>query len=122
MKRDSDISDLNRKTFLIFLIIGICILGSFLVIGTYLNRDEGGPYFGFIEVPFNATTNGTVIHLEDKDIMNVRGMDVKFENGKLAYVTFRDSGNFSYHDFDDMYGSKYLEYRGVYYYVMLAIP
>ena len=122
-------SDLNKKFIIILGIIGFCILAYFLVIGPYLNRDEGSPYFSFIEVPVNATINSTVIHFEDKDIMNVRGLDVKIENGKITRIIFRRSAIHPL-EFNDMYGSKagdpssrkYLEYKGVYYYGILAIP
>ncbi len=104
-----------------------------MVISFYLIRGEGDPYFGFYEVPVNATTNSTVIHLEDKDIMNIQGLDVKFENGKIISIHFRHSDTvpaIHEYDFSDMYGSragdptsrKYLEYKGVYYYGYLVIP
>jgi hypothetical protein len=127
-------SDLNKKFKFVTIIglIALCILAYLYVIGPYLAvRDEGAPYFVFVEVPVNATVNSSIIHLEDKDIMNVRGLDVKFENGKISYITFRYSGTISYHDFNDMYGSefganstsrKYLEYNGVYYYASLRTP
>lgn len=111
-------------------IIIFCILAYSFVIGPYLkNRDEGLSHFVFIEVPTNATLNSTVIHLEDKDIMNIRGLEVNQENGKLRSILFRQP---SIHplEFRDLYGSragdpgsrKYLEYKGVYYYGILEIP
>jgi hypothetical protein len=57
------------------------------------------------------------------------GLEVKQENGKITRIFFKDS---VIHPqvFNDMYGSKigdpssrkYLEYKGVYYYGILAIP
>jgi hypothetical protein len=126
-------SDLNKKFIITLGIIAFCILAYLLVIGPYLNRGEGDPYFSFIEVPVNATVNSTVIHLEDKDIMNIQGLDVKQENGKIISIYFRHSDTvpaIHEYDFRDMYGSrigdpasrKYLEYKGVYYYGALVIP
>jgi hypothetical protein len=114
-------------------LIVVCILAFFLVIGPYLTRGEGDPYFSFIEVPVNATVNSTVIHLEDKDIMNIQGLDVKQENGKIISIHFRHSDTvpaIHEYDFRDIFGSKigdpasrkYLEYKGVYYYGALVIP
>jgi hypothetical protein len=126
-------SDLNKKFIITLGIIAFCILAYLLVIGPYLNRGEGDPYFSFIEVPVNATVNSTVIHLEDKDIMNIQGLDVKQENGKIISIYFRHSDTvpaIHEYDFRDMYGNrigdpasrKYLEYKGVYYYGALVIP
>jgi hypothetical protein len=127
-------SDLNKQFIIILCLIGFCILSYFLVIGPYLNRGEGDPYFVFIEVPANATVNSTVIHLEDKDIMNIHGLDVKEENGKITSIYFRYSDTVPaiYEwDFYNKYGSrlddptnpkKYIEYKGVYYYGTLEIP
>ena len=130
---DEQNSDLNKKFIITLCLIGFCILAFFLVIGPYLNRGEGDPYFVFVEVPANMTLNSTVIHLEDKDIMNIRGLDVKQENGKIISIHFRHSNTIPAiheYDFRDRYGSragdpssrKYLEYKGVYYYGILAIP
>jgi hypothetical protein len=127
-------SDINKKLVITLGIIGFCVIAYFFVIGPYLNRGEGDPYFIFIEVPVNATVNSTVIHLEDKDIMNVRGLDVKQENGKITTIIFRYSDTVPaiYEwDFYNKYGSrlddptipkKYIEYKGVYYYGTLEIP
>lgn len=123
----------TKNALIILGILGICILAYFLVIGPYLNRGEGDPYFVFFEVSVNATLNRTVIHLEDKDIVNVQGLDVKFENGKLTRIYFRHSDTvpaIHEYDFYDKFGSryddpssrKYLEYNGVYYYATLLIP
>jgi len=128
-QREIQNSDLNKKFILTLGIIAFCILAYLLVIGPYLNRGEGDPYFVFVEVPVSATVNSTVIHLEDKDIMNIRGLDVKQENGKITRIIFRHSAIHPL-EFRDMYGSdlsdpssrKYLEYKGVYYYGELAIP
>ncbi|MFA5268808.1 MAG: hypothetical protein WC379_12630 [Methanoregula sp.] len=125
-------SDLNKKFkfVIVFGLIALCVLAYLYVIGPYLAvRDEGAPYFSFIEVPVNETINHTVIHLEDTDIMNIKGLDVVEENGKLSTIYFRKSAIHP-QDFRDMYGSrvgdpssrKYLEYKGVYYYGILAIP
>lgn len=121
-------ADLNKKFIITLGIIAFCILAYLLVIGPYLNRDEGAPYFVFVQVPANATVNSTIIHLEDKDFLNM-GLDVKQENGKITSIHFRQSAIHPL-DFNYMYGSrigdpasrKYLEYKGVYYYGALVIP
>lgn len=112
----------------------LSIFAYFLVIGPFLNRDEGLTYFLFTEVPASETINHSIIHLEDKDIMNIRGLDVKFENGKLSTIkfgVFNDVPTIHPTDFDDMYGTpfgadptlrKYIEYKGVYYYGTLVTP
>lgn len=131
MEREN--SDINKKLVITLGIIGFCVIAYFMVILPYLNRGEGDPYFVYVEVPENMTVNSTVIHLEDKDIINIRGLDVKFENGKITRIFFRysDTNPAIYEwDFNDMYGSdlgnpatrKYLEYKGVYYYATLRIP
>jgi len=128
-QREIQNSDLNKKFIITLGIIAFCILAYLLVIGPYLNRGEGAPYFSFIEVPVNVTVNSTVIHLEDKDIMNIQGLDVKQENGKITTIHFRHSAIHPL-DFNYKYGSragdlssrKYLEYKGVYYYGYLVIP
>lgn len=132
-QREIQNSDLNKKFIITLGIIAFCILAYLLVIGPYLNRGEGDPYFSFYEVPVNETVNSSIIHLEDKDIMNVRGLDVKLENGKITSIRFRHSDTvpaIHEYDFNDMYGSrvgdptarKYLEYNGVYYYAEMRIP
>jgi hypothetical protein len=124
-------SDLNKKFKFVTIIglIALCILAYLYVIGPYLAvRDEGAPYFVFVEVPVNATVNSSIIHLEDKDFVNM-GLDVKQENGKLTSIYFRQSAIHPL-DFNEMYGSrvgdptsrKFLEYKEVYYYGILAIP
>jgi hypothetical protein len=124
-------SDLNEKFKFVTIIglIALCILAYLYVIGPYLAvRDEGAPYFVFVEVPVNATVNSSIIHLEDKDFVNM-GLDVKEENGKITRIFFKNSVIHP-KDFNDIYGSrvgdpssrKYLEYKGVYYYGALAIP
>lgn len=125
-------SDLNKKFIITFVIIGICVIAYFMVIFPYINRGEGDPYFLFTEVPVNVTTNSTVIHLEDKDILNIRGLDVEQKNGKIFRIYFRNSKNPEIHtdEFYYKYGSrpgdpssrKYLEYNGVYYYAVEVIP
>jgi hypothetical protein len=123
----------DRKSLIVLCILGICFLGYFMVIGPYLNRGEGDPRFFFYEVQPNETLNKSVIHLEDKDILNVRGLDVKFENGKIKGIIFRNSDTtpeIGFEEFRQKYGSRagdptsrrYLEYQGVYYYGWGAIP
>jgi hypothetical protein len=127
---------MDKKINLIIIIaiaFGICAIALFMVIGPYLNRGEGDPYFVFTEVPVSEPMNSSVIHLEDKDIMNIRGLDVRQQNGKITGVIFKYSDttpDISYRDFNDKYGSrlddpssrKYLEYKGVDYYATLEIP
>jgi hypothetical protein len=60
------------------------------------------------------------------------GLDVVQENGKLSTIYFRKSAihpsdfNYRYGSIGDPFGDpssrKYLEYKGVYYYGILAIP
>lgn len=130
MKKENSDSDMKFKFIIVFGLIVSCTLAYFYVIGPYLAvRDEGAPYFSFIEVPVNETVNNTVIHLEEKDFVNIQGLDVVLENGKLRTIYFRKSAIHP-SDFNYMYGSrvgdpssrKYLEYKGVYYYGILAIP
>ena len=124
-------SDLNKKFKYVTIIglIALCILAYFYVIGPYLAvRDEGAPYFVFVEVPVDATVNSSIIHIEEKDFMNM-GLDVKQENGKITRIFFKDSVIHPL-DFNEMYGSrlddpssrKYLEYKGVFYYASIRIP
>ena len=132
-QREKQNSDLNKKFIITIGIIAFCILAYLFVIDPYLHQGEGDPYFVFVEVPLNATVNSSIIHLQDTDILNIRGLDVKFENGKLITIHFRHSDTIPAiheYDFRDMYGSragdpssrKYLEYKGVYYYGLLLIP
>jgi hypothetical protein len=98
----------------------------FFVLDPDLNRFEGDPYLQFIEVPVNETANISVIHLVDKDIMNIPGVDVRQKNGKISSIDFRSSDlppRFSIEEFSQKYSGsdlpsarKYLEYKGVYYY------
>ena len=130
--QDEQNSDLNKKFIITLGIIGICVIVYFMVIFPYINRGEGDPYFLFTEVPVDITTNSTVIHLEDKDIINIRGLDVRQGNGKITHIYFRNSENpeITPWEFYSNYGSrlddpssrKYLEYNGVYYYATLRIP
>lgn len=134
-QRELQNSELKKKFILTLGIIAFCILAYLLVIGPYLAvRDEGLTYFLFTEVPASETINHSIIHLEDKNIMNIKGLGVKFENGKLSTIKFGVSGNVPAlypNDFNDMYGTpfgadpasrKYLEYNGVYYYGTLVTP
>jgi hypothetical protein len=113
----------------IAIVLGVCVIGIFIGYFFIASYSEGDPYFVFIEVPANTIVNSTVIHLEDKDIMNIRGLDVTFENGKIVSIRFRHSAIHPL-DFNDLYGSragdpnsrKFLEYKGVYYYGLLVIP
>jgi hypothetical protein len=121
-----------RKMVFLLGIIGICFVGYFLVLGPYLNRGEGDPYFVFTEVPAETTVNSTIIHLEGSRFLNTRGLDVKQENGKITAIFYRElenpeidlwvlQGDYG-SDLGDPSSRKYLEYRGVYYYVSLRIP
>jgi len=114
-------------------VFGICAIGYFMVFLPYTNRGEGDPFFDFIDVPVNDAINSSVIHLEDKDIMNVPGLDVRQENGKITRIYFRYSETtpeISTMEFKNKYGSrlgdpssrKYLEYKGVYYFTYRLIP
>lgn len=125
--------DLVKKIAIVLCSIGVCVTVLFIVVFPYLNRGEGDPYFAFTEVPVNETFNSSIIHLEDKDFIDVRGLDVKEENGKIAVIIFRYSDTIpemSIQDFNDKYGSrlsdpssgKYLEYKGIYYYAVRLIP
>jgi len=113
--------------------IVLCIVGICAVYLLFVNQGEGDPYFDFFEVSVNDTMNYSVIHLEDKDLMNVRGLDVRQNNGKITRIYFRYSDTtpgISASAFDYEYGSrfdapasrKYIEYHGVYYYVIKIIP
>lgn len=133
-QKEKENSDLNKKFILTLGIIAFCILAYIFVIDPNLNRDEGLTYFLFTEVPASETINHSIIRLEDKDIMNIKGLGVKFEKGKLSTIKFGVSGNVPAlhpNDFNDMYGTpfganpasrKYIEYKGVYYYGTLVTP
>lgn len=123
----------EKKFAIVLCILGICLIGYFGVVGPYLNRGEGNPEFYFFEVQPNEISNKSVIHLEDKDILNVRGLYVRQENGKITAIIFRYSDTtpeIGFEEFRQKYGSragdpssrKYLEYKGVYYYGWGAIP
>jgi hypothetical protein len=115
----------DKKMTIVLLIVGICIIGYFAVF-LFINRSEGDPAFIFYEVSVNETLNRSVIQLEDKDIMNIKGLDVKQKDGKITMIYFRYSSTtpeISDEEFNAKYGSnpdksliQYLEYRGVYYY------
>jgi hypothetical protein len=121
-----------KKKIVALGIIGFCIIAYFMVILPYLNRGEGDPYFLFTEVPVKMTVNSSIIHLEDKVIFNVRGIDVEQETGKISRIYIRNSQNpeITPYEFNQRYGSsmsdpssrKYLEYNGVYYYAIEYIP
>jgi hypothetical protein len=113
--------------------IVLCIIGICAVYLLFVNHGEGDPYFDFFEVSVNDTINSSVIHLENKDIMNAGGLDVRQNNGKITRIYFRYSDTtpgISASAFDYEYGSrlndpssrKYIEYHGVYYYVIKIIP
>jgi len=120
--------DLIKKIVIVLCIIGVCAL--YLL---FVNHGEGDPFFVFYEVQVNDTINSTVIHLEEKDILNVRGLDVRQKNGKIDRIYFRYSDTtpeISSNDFNLKYGSKlsdltsrkYIEYKGVHYYIIRYIP
>ena len=120
------------KFIIILCILGICAITYFMVIFPYLNRGEGDPYFIFYEIPVNSTVNNSIIHIEDKDILNIKGLDVEQRNGKIFRIYFRKSLNPSINDNNfyykfgsrpgDLSSRKYLEYHGVYYYAVEIIP
>jgi DNA/RNA endonuclease YhcR with UshA esterase domain len=123
----------DKKFAIVLCIIGICIIGYFMVYLPFTTHNEGDPYFIFKEVPITETVNGSVIHLEDKDIMNIRGLDVRQLNGKITRIYFRYSDTIpeiNDQEFNHKYGSsmedpssiRYLEYKGVYYYAEFRIP
>jgi hypothetical protein len=60
---------LKKIVIVLFVII---VLAYFL----YGSHGEGDLFFVFYEVPACDTINSTIIHLENKDIINVRGVDV----------------------------------------------
>jgi len=122
----------DKKAVIALCIIGICVVGFFVVYLPFSTSNEGDPVFIFYEVPVNETANYSVIHLEDKDIMNIRGLDVRQENGKITRIYFRNSDTtptISFQEFYQKYGSsaedpaskKYLEFSGVYYYAFPEI-
>lgn len=122
--------DLVKK---IAIVLCICVIGIFAYYLLTVNNDEGDPYFVFIEFPVNETINSSIIHLENRDIMNIRGLDVKQTNGKITRIVFRYSQitpEFNTSEFIYKYGSslddptsrKYLEYEGVYYIAEYRIP
>jgi hypothetical protein len=121
----------EKKMAIVLCTIVIFVVAYFLVIGPYLNRFEGDPRLTFYEVPVSETINSTIIHLTDSDIMDIRGLDVKLENGKIHGIYLRSSDRapgFDYQEFFQKYDSRtldskrYLEYKGVYYYAMYSIP
>lgn len=122
----------TNKLLALVVIIFIFLAAYFLVIGPYLNRHEGDTRFSFFEVSANETFNKSIIHLEDKDITNIRGLDTRFENSKLISIRFDNGENptISTREFYNKYGShptdlsqrKYLEYQGVYYYAVMITP
>jgi hypothetical protein len=122
--------DLIKK---IAIVLGICLVGYFFIVGPYLGRGEGDPYFVFIEVPVNETVNSSVVHLEDKNLMNIRGLDVRLENGTITRIYVRSSETmpgFNLKELKEKIGSypgnqssrKFLEYKGVYYYATWIVP
>jgi hypothetical protein len=76
--------------------------------------------------------NHSVIHIDDEDIMNIRGSDVVQKDGKLSRIYFRCSQDppINTQEFYQKYGSrpgdpssgKYLEYRGIYSYAVEVMP
>jgi hypothetical protein len=121
-----------RKFVIIICIVGFFFFGYFMIFLPIMEQGSADRYFAFSEVPADQIGNRTVIHLEDKDILNVRGLDVKFRNGKISRIYFRGSQNpeIESTDFNLKYGStpedpssrKYLEYKGVYYIAIMYTP
>ena len=122
----------SGKLIITLLVVAIC--GIVLIANlSFFTRDEGSPYFAFHEVSVNVTANSSIIHLTDKDIFNLRGIDVVQQDGKISYILFRSSEPNparQFWAFNQEYGStlgdissrKYLEFRGVYYYADPRIP
>ena len=104
-----------------------------MISGLFLDSSEGDTSFTFVEVPANETLNRTVIHLNESDFWNVRGLHVIRESGKLHSIRFRNSENPAIlpiaSDFNGRFGSqpgnlssrKYLEYNGSYSYGVLSV-
>ena len=122
----------SKKIVIALLIVAICGIVLFTYLA-YITRDEGSPYFAFTEVSVNETANSSVIHLTDKDIFNLRGIDLIQQDGKISRMRFRSSEHnpaIKFWEFNGKYGStlgdissrKYLEFRGVYYYAEPRIP
>jgi hypothetical protein len=122
----------NKKIIIALLIVAI---GGFVLVTnlSFFTRDEGNPYLVFYEVSINETVNSSVIHLTDKDIFNLQGIDVIQQDGKISRMRFRYSDPnlaIQFSAFNSKYGSrpgdntsrKYLEFRGVYYYAEPRIP
>jgi len=118
---------------IIVLVIGALCGIVLIAYPYYATRDEGSPYFVFYEVSVNETANSSVIHLTDKDIFNLRGIDLIQQDGKISRMRFRSSEHnpaIKFWEFNGKYGStlgdissrKYLEFRGVYYYAEPRIP
>jgi hypothetical protein len=119
----------TEKFLIILFIIVICIGGYFMILLPLNLRGEGDPYFVFSEVPVEITANSMIIHLKDEDIMNIRGLDVKIENGKISRIYFRNpeinqQGFIQKYGIDpyDISSRRYLEYKGVYYYAEYRLP
>lgn len=117
----------------IAIVFGICAIGIIVGYLFFATHTEGDSYFIFYEVSVNETINSSIIHLEDKDLINIRGLDVRQEKGKITRIYFRYSDTtpeINDQEFNYKYGSrlgdpssrKYLEYKGVYYYAELRIP
>jgi hypothetical protein len=122
----------EMRTGMIICIAVFCFILYLLVINPYLSRGADDPSLIFIEVPKNITSNSSIIHLEDKDFINIRGLELSIKDGKILSIYLRASQNpeINLSDFSHKYGShqsdlsqrKYLEYQGVYYYAIETIP
>jgi hypothetical protein len=122
----------SRKIVIALLIVAVCGIVLFAYL-SYITRGEGDSYFVFTEVSVNETANSSIIHLTDKDIFNLRGIDVVQQDGKISRVRFRSSEPNparQFWAFNQEYGSrpgniserKFLEFRGVFYYAEPSIP
>ena len=84
---------MNEKQFnwaiIICIVIGICVIGYFLVYEPHTH--EGDPSFRFYEVPVSETMNKSVIHLEDLNILNTGKLEVIQVDGKIAEIFIRSS-------------------------------
>ena len=120
---------LSQKVLIISCLLIISVLIYIAILPLF--NHEGDTVFRFIEVPYNETINSNVIHLNNSDFMNIQGLYVRWESGKLYSISFRNSDKpaISPYEFYSNYGSqpgnrssrKYIEYNGSYYYGILTV-
>ena len=129
-KMEKERIGLSQKLLILSCLVVICVLVYFSVIVPSFGH-EGDTVFHFYEVSYNETINSTVIHLNDNDFINIRGLYVRWKSGKLYSISFRNSDNPAIlpYAFNDNFGSqpgndssrKYLEYNGSYYYGEMTV-